>query len=80
MFSQDDLADLPRLGLTGLDADLSPTEVAIRDTAHRFASDVMRPLGRKLDLLPADAVTASDSPIWGYLDAFRWRRLLEMKN
>jgi alkylation response protein AidB-like acyl-CoA dehydrogenase len=70
MFLHDEVME-PRLGLTGLDADLSPEEEAIRNTAHRFASEVMRPLGRKLDLLPASAVTASDSPIWDYLAAFR---------
>jgi len=61
----------PILGLTGLDPDLSPEEIAIRQAANRLASELMRPLGRQLDLMPAQDVVAPESPLFGYLAAFR---------
>jgi acyl-CoA dehydrogenase len=43
---------------------LSETEVAIRDTLRRFAVDVMRPIGKKLDTLTPEEVIAKDSILW----------------
>ncbi len=43
---------------------LSETEVAVRDTLRRFAEDVMRPVGRELDLMSPDDVIAKNSILW----------------
>ena len=56
-----------------LDPELSEIERAAWSSAHRFAEQVMRPAGQKLDKLPADAVIARDSILW---DVFRQYREL----
>lgn len=55
--------------ITDIEVGLSDTERAIRDTAHRFAKEVMRPAGIQLDRLqdPQDVI-ASNSILW---DVFR---------
>ncbi len=50
-----------------LNLDLDDADIAVRDAAHRFAAEVVRPVGTALDRLPADAVVAPDSPLWGFL-------------
>lgn len=50
--------------LAELDVGLTDTERAIRETAHRFAADVMRPAGVALDKLSPEGVIATDSPLW----------------
>ena len=57
--------DLP---LSGLEEPLSEMEQFVQDTAHRFASDVLRPIGTQLDEMSADAGVAPDSPMWGALE------------
>jgi alkylation response protein AidB-like acyl-CoA dehydrogenase len=47
-----------------LEFDLTETERAVRDTAHRFAAEVMRPAGIALDKLSADEVIADGSILW----------------
>lgn len=47
-----------------LEHDLNETERAVRDTAHRFAAEVMRPVGEKLDKMSAEEVIAKDSILW----------------
>jgi len=49
---------------SGIDFDLTPEEREIRDLAHRFAADVMRPAGMELDRLSADDVIGSGSILW----------------
>ncbi len=56
--------DLP---LSGLEEPLSEMEQAVQDTAHRFAEEVLRPVGTRLDEMSADAAVAADSPLWGAL-------------
>jgi len=51
-----------------LDPELTETEYAAWETAHRFARDVLRPAGEALDKLPAGEVIAKDSILW---DVFR---------
>lgn len=46
------------------DPDLNETERTAWETAHRFARDVMRPAGEKLDKLSAADVIARDSILW----------------
>jgi alkylation response protein AidB-like acyl-CoA dehydrogenase len=43
---------------------LSETEQAVRDTLRRFAEEVMRPIGKQLDVLTPEEVIAKDSPLW----------------
>jgi alkylation response protein AidB-like acyl-CoA dehydrogenase len=47
-----------------IDFDLTDEERSIRDLAHRFAEEVMRPAGQKLDELSAEQVIAPDSILW----------------
>jgi acyl-CoA dehydrogenase len=49
---------------TDLDLDITDTEKAVRETAHRFAVEVMRPAGRELDQMSPEDVIASDSVYW----------------
>lgn len=51
-----------------LDINVSEAERAVRDTMHRFAADVMRPVGIRLDKLDPQAVIEKDSELW---DLFR---------
>jgi len=43
---------------------LSETEIAVRDTLRRFAEDVMRPIGKELDVMSPDDVIARNSILW----------------
>ncbi len=55
------------LPLSGLEEPLSEMEQYVQDTAHRFAVDVLRPIGTQLDAMSADEGVAPDSPLWGAL-------------
>jgi acyl-CoA dehydrogenase len=57
---------LPHVELSGFDVGLNEEQAAIQDTVHRFAVDVMRPIGRELDLMPADQAYAEGSPFWEF--------------
>lgn len=61
------MSEYVQLPLSGTEPPLSEMERAVQDNVHRYAVEVMRPLGPVLDKLPADAVPAKDSPIWGAL-------------
>lgn len=50
--------------IADLDLDVTDTEKAVRETAHKFALDVMRPAGRELDELSPEDVIARDSVFW----------------
>ncbi len=58
--------------ITDIEVGLSEPERTIRDTAHRFAAEVMRPAGKALDALhdPQDVI-ASNSILW---DVFKKHR------
>lgn len=56
-----------------LDPELTDVERAAWETAHRFAREILRPAGEKLDKLPAGEVIARDSILW---DVFRRYREL----
>ena len=56
--------ELPSVGLTGFETPLSEEERAIQDTVHRFARDVLRPIGRELDRMMPEEVIAPGSPYW----------------
>jgi len=56
--------ELPSVGLTGFETPLSEEESAIQSTVHRFARDVLRPIGRELDRMTPEEVIAPGSPYW----------------
>ncbi|KAA0240097.1 MAG: acyl-CoA/acyl-ACP dehydrogenase [Dehalococcoidia bacterium] len=60
------------MNMTDIELDLTDQERQIRDTAHRFAEEVMRPAGRELDKLadPADVIK-KESILW---EVFRKHR------
>ena len=39
----------------------------IKETAHRFANDILRPVAIELDRMTAQEVIAENSPLWGAL-------------
>ncbi|QUN32333.1 acyl-CoA dehydrogenase (plasmid) [Cupriavidus sp. KK10] len=55
---------LPAVGLTGFETPLSEEENAIQQTVHRFAREVLRPVGRELDRMTPEEVVAPGSPYW----------------
>lgn len=55
---------LPLAGLTGFETPLSEEEAAIQHTVHRFARDVLRPIGVELDRMTPEQVIAPGSPYW----------------
>lgn len=56
-----------------LDPEFSEIERVTYETAHKFARDVLRPAGEKLDKLSASEVIARDSILW---DVFKRHREL----
>ena len=54
-----------------MDPELTEVERAAWDTAHRFARDVLRPAGEKLDKLAAGDVIARDSILWDVFKKYR---------
>jgi alkylation response protein AidB-like acyl-CoA dehydrogenase len=60
------------MALQDIEVGLTPQERAIRDHAHLFAAQVMRPAGEELDRLsdPADVI-ARDSVLWHVFDRYR---------
>lgn len=57
---------LPMVGLSGFDAALTEEELGIQQAMHRFARDVMRPIGREIDRMPAESAYAPGSPFWEF--------------
>jgi acyl-CoA dehydrogenase len=58
---------LPAVGLTGFEPPLTELEVSVQDTVHRFARDVLRPVGRELDRMSAEDAIAPGSPYYAVL-------------
>lgn len=77
MFTIDQL-ELPRLGLRGLEAGLTEEEQAIQDATHRFAEEVMRPIGRKLDQMTPEEVIADGSPLHDYMAQMNAAGILDL--
>lgn len=57
---------LPYVELTGFEI-LSDDERAVQDATHKFAQDVMRPMGIAIDKLSAEESVASGSPYWEFM-------------
>lgn len=70
---------LPKLGIRGLEADLTEEEAAIQEVAHRFAEDVMRPIAAKLDEMTASDVIATESPLWDYMKQLQESGILDLE-
>ncbi|MEW6442321.1 MAG: acyl-CoA dehydrogenase family protein [bacterium] len=47
--------------------DVGPQEKAIREAAHKFAKEVMRPIGKQMDRMTAADAVAPGAPVWGFL-------------
>jgi len=77
MFAFDKMP-LPQLGLRGLEADLSEEERAIQDSTHRFAEEVMRPIGQQLDGMTPEEVVAPDSPLWRFASQLQASGILDL--
>jgi len=59
--------------MTSIDIEvgLSDEECAIRDTTHKFAEEVLRPVGAELDRMPDPAdVIAAESPLWPVFEKY----------
>ncbi|MFJ1257835.1 acyl-CoA dehydrogenase family protein [Cupriavidus sp. CuC1] len=57
---------LPYVELTGFEI-LSDDERLIQDATHKFARDVMRPMGIAIDKLSAEESIAPGSPYWDFM-------------
>ncbi len=57
---------LPIVGLSGFDVGLTEEEQSVQQVMHRFAKDVMRPLGTEIDRMPAVQAYQQGSPFWQY--------------
>ncbi len=55
------------LPLSGLEAPLSEMEELVQDTCHRFAEEVLRPVGPVIDEMSPEEAVAPDSPLWQVL-------------
>jgi alkylation response protein AidB-like acyl-CoA dehydrogenase len=47
--------------------EISDEDLALKEAAHKFAAEVMRPTAKKLDRMTADEVVADGSPLWDFL-------------
>ncbi len=60
----------PNLGMTGLDGDLTEEERATQETFHRFAEEVVRPIGIQLDKMTPEEAVAPGSPVFDFIAKF----------
>ncbi len=54
-----------------LDVGISEEMLKLRDTCHRFATEVMRPIAARLDRMSPEEVIAKGSPLWEGLEKFK---------
>ncbi len=50
-----------------LDLNLSDEDLALKQAAHKFAEQVMRPVAAKLDRMTPEEVIAPGSPLWDFM-------------
>jgi alkylation response protein AidB-like acyl-CoA dehydrogenase len=55
---------------TGLEAGLSEEITLIADMVHKFAAEVLRPIGQQLDRMSPEEVISADSPLWDVYRGF----------
>ncbi len=46
---------------------LSDEDLAVREAAHKFAKEIMRPTAKKMGQMTPEEVVADDSPLWDFL-------------
>jgi len=68
----------PTLGISGLEGTLDEQEHLIQQMAHRFATEVMRPIGEQLDKMTPEEVIAEGSPLYTYLQKVVESGLLDL--
>ena len=68
----------PFIGLGGLEADLSDEEKTVQGATHRFAKEVMRPIGAALDKMTPEEVIAPNSPLFDFLRQIKDTGLLDL--
>lgn len=56
--------ELPSAGVTGFETPLSDEEAAVQQAVHRYAREVLQPIGRELDRMGPEDVIAAGSPYW----------------
>lgn len=55
-----------KLGISGAEPPLTDVEAEFQQTLRKFALEVMRPIGRKLDRMTPEQIIADDSPYWEF--------------
>jgi len=50
-----------------MDLGLSDEDRALKEAAHKFAAEVMRPAAREMDRMSAEEAVAEGSPVWPFL-------------
>jgi alkylation response protein AidB-like acyl-CoA dehydrogenase len=50
-----------------INLDLTDEDLALREAAHKFAKEVMRPVAKELDQMTHEEVVAEGSPLWDFL-------------
>lgn len=50
-----------------MDLNLTKEDLALKESAHKFAETVMRPISIQLDKMTAEQVIAPDSPYWDFM-------------
>jgi len=58
------------LQMTGAEPPLEKDEQDLLDGVHRFAAEVMRPIGEQLDRMTPEQVIGQDSPLWQVFEGF----------
>jgi alkylation response protein AidB-like acyl-CoA dehydrogenase len=53
-----------KLGSRGAESELSETTRMVQESVHRYAQEVMRPIGVQLDRMTPEQVIAPESPYW----------------
>lgn len=59
----------PTLGLSGLETPLNEMEALVQENCHRFAQEVLRPAGERLDKLTPEEMIAPSSELWEVLES-----------
>jgi alkylation response protein AidB-like acyl-CoA dehydrogenase len=59
------------MSIADREVDLTSEEREIVDSVHRFAAEVMRPIGQQLDTMSPEDVIAEGSPLWTVFDRYR---------
>ena len=59
------------MSIADREVDLSAEEREIVESVHRFADEVMRPIGQQLDTMSPEEVIADGSPLWKVFERYR---------